>query len=332
MNSKDVQTKKSKPKIVLDNIKSNYILIKIFKNMIEIKSLEMIKINKKLQKRLDISFKYYKEYSQLYSTIEIELNLVDNFYGRFINISDKKDECYCHIYFDNSSEEIKRHYLEVNDNVKIIKIKIDFQIKSFSFLFYGCKCISSINFKKFRRNNITDMHCMFFGCSSLKELNFSDFNTDNVTDMSSIFLGCSSLEKLNLSNFNTNKVINMSEMFFDCSSLEELNLSNFNTDNVKNMKRMFRGCFSLKELNLSNFNAKNVTDMSGMFLYCSSLKKLDISNFNFTNVNNMSYLFFNCSSLEELIVSDFNININDRTVLDGCSNEFKNKIKEKLKK
>ena len=55
-----------------------------------------------------------------------------------------------------------------------------------------------INFKKFYRNNITDMSWMFYGCSSLKELNLTNFNTNNVTNMSSMFYGCSSLKKINL--------------------------------------------------------------------------------------------------------------------------------------
>ena len=58
-------------------------------------------------------------------------------------------------------------------------------------LFWDCKCIESINFKKFYRNNITNMECIFAGCSSLKELNLSNFNTNNVTDMYEMFYGCS---------------------------------------------------------------------------------------------------------------------------------------------
>ena len=67
---------------------------------------------------------------------------------------------------------------------------IDYQVKSFYELFDDCKCIESINFKKFYRNNITDMSWMFDGCSSLKELNLNNFNTNNVTGMSGMFFGC----------------------------------------------------------------------------------------------------------------------------------------------
>ena len=47
-------------------------------------------------------------------------------------------KCY-HIYFDNSKEEIKRNYLKKNEEVKIINIKIDYQIKSLKKLFYDAQ-------------------------------------------------------------------------------------------------------------------------------------------------------------------------------------------------
>ena len=146
------------------------------------------------------------------------------------------------IYFNDNKEEIKRNYLNENENVEKLKIIIDYQIKSFEGLFENCECIEYMCFKKFYRNNIDNMGHMFSGCSSLKELDLSNFNTNNVTNMRCMFGLCSSLKKLNLSNFNTNKVTDMSCMFAGCSSLEELDISNFNTINVKKMKYMFSSC------------------------------------------------------------------------------------------
>ena len=154
-------------KEILFNIKSNIILKKIFDNMEKNKSLEIMKYNKKLQKRANLNINDYKEYSQLYSSIDIELKLVDNIYGTFINIDDEEKEYY-HIYFDNSKEEIKRNYLDEKEKVNSIKIIIDYQVKSFKKLFINCINISSIFFKKFNRINITDMNYMFYNCSSLK--------------------------------------------------------------------------------------------------------------------------------------------------------------------
>ena len=169
-------------------------MIKIFDIIKQNKSLNIVKYNKKLQKRLNLNINDYKEYSELYSSIEIELKLVDNKYDKFINILDEEKEYY-HIYFDNSNEEIKRNYLKEKEKVNKIKIIIDYQVKSFKGLFDKCKYISTIFFKKFYRINITDMSGMFYECPSLKELNLFNFNTNNVTNMSFMFCGCSSLKE-----------------------------------------------------------------------------------------------------------------------------------------
>ena len=262
MNSGNISTSEQKKEF--DNLKSDFIFKKIIMFMKRNKSLSIMKYNKKLQKRLNININDYKECSK----IEIELKLVAGEYGKFINIPDEDKEYY-HIYFDNSNNEVTKCYLEENDEVKMIKIIIDYQVKSLEELFDNCNYIESISFKKFYRNNITYMNYMFSCCSSLKELNLSNFNTKNVTDMNGMFYECSSLKEINLSNFNTDNVTDMSSMFYGCSSLKELNLSNFNTNKVTDMSSMFYGCSLLKELNLSNFNTNKVTDMENMFTGCS---------------------------------------------------------------
>ena len=192
--------------------------------MMEKKKLEIVKYNKRIQNRINLSVKNYKEYSELFTSIEIEIIPIKDKYGRFINIK-KNDKLYYHIYFNDNKEEVKNKYeIEEEDKVTKIKIIIDYQIKSFKDLFFYCYCIESINFKKFYRNNITDMSHMFSGCESLKELNLHNLNTNNVTDMGCMFYGCSSLKDINLSNFNTNKVTNMDCMFGDCPYLNKKNI------------------------------------------------------------------------------------------------------------
>ena len=335
MDSKDI-TKKENEKvnqIKLENkfgkIRSKYILQKIFNNINKIKLLKFIRINKNIQKRLNIDINNFREYSE----IEIEIIPFQNEYENFININNKKDEKYYHIYFDDNKKDIKRTYLNKGDIISKIKIIIDYQINSFNRLFKNCNCIKSILFKRFYRKNIIDLSFMFYKCSSLKELNLSNFNTDNVTNMSAMFYECSSLKELNLSNFNTNKVKTMNLMFGKCSKIEKLNLSNFNTNNVTDMRSMFSNCSSLEELNLSNFNTDKVIDMCFMFYQCSSLKKLNLSNFNTSNIKYMRRMFSNCYQLEELNISNFNIN--ETALIDGmfdqCSYEFIEKIKTKFK-
>ena len=271
------------------NIKSNHILQKIFIILQKKNLLEIIKYNKKLQKRLNIDINSYKEYLQ----IEIEIIPAENKYDDFICFN-KEDRKYYHIYFDNNDKEINKTSLNKKDEVSKIKIIIDHQVKSFNKLFYFCECIKSINFKKFNRKNITDMSHMFSWCLSLEQINLKNFKTDNVTNMSYMFDGCSSLKELNLSNFITNKVKDMNHMFSGCSSLKELNLSNLNTINVNDMNHMFSQCTSLKELNLSSFNTNNVKDMNFMFSFCSSLKDLDLSNFIKNNDTEIKCMFNGC--------------------------------------
>ena len=304
MNSSNELNKESKN--IINNLKSDYFLQLLFTNLVKKRSLDIIKYNNNIKDRINLNIKDYKEYSEIYSSIEIEIKPAEDKYGEFINIDNEK-EIYYHIYFNNNKEEIKRNYLNENENVKIIKIIINHQTKSFKRLFHECKCIENIYFKKFYRNNINNMEYMFAFCSSLKELNLSNFNTNNVRNMGGMFCWCSSLKELNLSNFNTNNVRNMKSMFHGCSSLKELNISNFNTNNVNNMGWMFSECSSLKELNISNFNTNNVTNMVGMFWKCSSLKELDLSNFNTNNVIYISFMF------------------------DGCSAQFQNKIRDQYK-
>ena len=194
------ESESAKPNPILENIKSRYILSKIYNNMTIKKKLEIVKYNKKIQNRLNLDVKDYKEYSETFTPIEIEIIPTKDKYGKFININ-KNDELFYHIYFNDNKEEIKNKY-EINKKDKVTKIKIiiDYQVKSFKELLYKCRCIESINFKEFYRNNITDMSFMFYKCSSLKELNLNSFNTNNVINMECMFDGCSSLKELNLNN------------------------------------------------------------------------------------------------------------------------------------
>ena len=327
-----VEKYKLKSSDILNNIKADYFLKKVFNYFEKKRTFNIIKYNKNIKNRIDINIKDYKEYSEKFSSIEIEIKPVDNKYGQFINIK-KNDQRYYHIYFNNKEKEIKRNYIKEDEEIKIIKIIIEYQITSLEYLFSGCSCIESIYFKKFSRNNINNMNHMFSTCSSLKELNLNNFNTNNVTDMGWMFSDCLLLKELNLNNFNTNNVTKMNSMFSECSSLKELNLNNFNTNNVIKMNSIFSGCSSLIKLNINNFNTNNVTDMRYMFYKCSLLKQLNLDNFNINNAIYMDRMFYGCSALKELNLDNFNINntIYIEGMFYGCSNELIMKIKTPYK-
>ena len=99
MNSSNLFTKeeinKKNSLSKLKNIKNSYILKIIFYNLEKKKLLDIIKYNEKIKKRINININDYKEYSERYSSIEIEIKPVSKKYGKFIN---------------NEKEEIKRNY------------------------------------------------------------------------------------------------------------------------------------------------------------------------------------------------------------------------------
>jgi len=167
MESKDRPTKEREQKQskiiinshnLLKNLKSDYFIQKFFDYIYKRRTLETIKYNKSIQKRMNINIKHYKEYSEKYSSIEIEIKPIENKYRTFINVYVDKKEYY-HIYYnDNKREQIKSTSLNKNNKVSKISIVIDHQVESFYELFECCYCIESFCFKKFYRNNITSMN------------------------------------------------------------------------------------------------------------------------------------------------------------------------------
>jgi len=148
-NENNKENENAKPNPIIENIKSKYILSKIYDNIPKLKKLVIVKYNKRIQNRLNLSTKDYKEYCE----IEIEIIPIKGEYGEFININEN-DKLYYHIYFNDNNKEIKNKYSIWKKDITKIKIIIDYQVKSFNHLFSECKCIEYINFKKFYRNNL----------------------------------------------------------------------------------------------------------------------------------------------------------------------------------
>ena len=298
INAQNTDLKIGQSNSILQNIKSNYFLERIYNNILKKKSLEIVKYNKKIQNRINLSIKDYKEYSEKFSSIEIEIIPCNNQYGQFINI--KEDEkLFYHIFINDNKEEKENKYsINEEDKVTKIRIVIDYQVKSFKNLFINCKCIHYINFKKFHRNNIDNMRRMFYECSLMEELNLSNFDSSNVIDMGFMFNECHKLKEIKgINNFNTSEVTNMSAMFQECYELEYLNLSNFNTHNVTDMEAMFNECHKLKEIKgINNFDLTNVKNKNNIFNGCNNLNQIILSKFNVTITNNNEkyiYVIFN---------------------------------------
>ena len=96
------ENESAKPNPITENIKSRYILSKIYDIMPKKKKLEIVKYNKRIQNRLNLSIKDYKEYCE----IEIEIIPIKDKYGKFIYIKEK-DKLYYHIYFNDNKKEIQ---------------------------------------------------------------------------------------------------------------------------------------------------------------------------------------------------------------------------------
>ena len=79
-NYKDVTAK-----TLFDHTKSDYFLMKIFEILKEKKRLEVLKYIKHIQNKINLNINNYKEYSEKYSSIEIELTLYDDRYGKLYN-------------------------------------------------------------------------------------------------------------------------------------------------------------------------------------------------------------------------------------------------------
>ena len=308
INNKKEPLMSTKPNRLIYNIKSDYILRYIFENLSEKRNLKIVRHNKQIQEKLEITIKDYKKYKNRIEMILIPIPIQNLIEGKNIFINFNENKSFYHIYFNNSRKEEKRNYITKEDKITNIRVLLESGIKSLEGLFQGCKCIKRINCIKFKRNDITNMSKMFCDCSSLLFLDISNFITYRVTNMSHMFFDCKALMDLDIINFKTFNVYDMSNMFYGCQSLTDLNLFNFDTSKVRNMYRMFFGCKLLNFLNLSNFDTSNVINMSHMFFGCQSLRRLNISNFDTLNVTNMSYMFYGCQSLKELNVTTFKTN------------------------
>ena len=314
---------------MLNKIRQKGILQIVLLFLSEGKRLNLIKYNKKLQKRMELSFDDYKKYNQIVIEI-IPIEKLDEKEEKNKFINRIEDNSLYHIYFNELNEEIHRYHIKKDEKIKKITIVIDMEVTSLKELFWECESIKEIKIIKCNRKNIVDMSYMFSWCTNLVKLDISKLRTDNTIDMNNMFRVCNKLEELDLSNFKTDNVKNMRSMFYACDSLIRINLSNFNTINVEIMNLMFYFCSKIKELDLSNFNTERVKDMDLMFYGCESLEKLNITSFRINESCTMESMFQKCKSLNELDISNFHFSYpqNDiKSMFYECSPKLKKNIK-----
>ena len=88
----------------LKNVKSDYFIQKFFGYMTERKSLETIRYNKSIQKRINININHYKAYSETKTSIELDILPMNGECGKFININEE-DKKYIHIYLNDNKKK-----------------------------------------------------------------------------------------------------------------------------------------------------------------------------------------------------------------------------------
>ena len=64
------ENESAKPNPIIENIKSRYILSKIYNNITIKKKLEIVNYNKRIQNRLNLDVKDYKEHSETFTPRE----------------------------------------------------------------------------------------------------------------------------------------------------------------------------------------------------------------------------------------------------------------------
>ena len=278
----------------------------------------------------------------------------------------------CRIKINDKESDLKKSYDFTEFDIKsgeIIKVNLIVinKIVDFSYMFYNCEELMSLDNNSLKTDNAKNMSFMFYKCISLINLDgLSEWKTDNVTNMNSMFEGCSLLENLEgIFKWKTNNINSITSMFDGCSSLNNLNgLSKWETSNIKEMNSTFKSCSSLSRLDgiskwkmnkvrsimsmfegcskienldsLSEWETKNITNMNSLFKGCIGLTNLDgITKWNISNLENIISMFEGCSSLQNNnnLISKWNINMikYNNDMFKGCIKLENSSKKKSLK-
>ena len=93
----------------INNIKSKYILQKIFDRINKVRFLKIIKYNKNIKNRINQDINYFKEFSETQTPIEIELVPNKLKINSFIDTLNKVKDLYYHVYInDNITRNFKK--------------------------------------------------------------------------------------------------------------------------------------------------------------------------------------------------------------------------------
>ena len=105
----------------INNIKSKFILKKIFGYLENNIYLKLIKYNKKLQNKLEKDITYYKEYSK------IEIQVFQKFLNyknpkKFINVTNPNDKELYQIFINDQTKEAAKDIESIKEKIEKFKI------------------------------------------------------------------------------------------------------------------------------------------------------------------------------------------------------------------
>lgn len=91
------------------------------------------------------------------------------------------------------------------------------------YMFGGCTSLENLgDMSAWNTENITDFSYMFYNCKSLKSVNVKNWNTVNGTTFCNMFDGCISIEELDITSWDTSSSINMSNIFNNMKGLNKI--------------------------------------------------------------------------------------------------------------
>lgn len=98
-------------------------------------------------------------------------------------------------------------------------------VKDFSYMFYNCNNLLSVNMNDLIISNATNMSHMFERCSKLSSINMSKWNTSKVTNMTNILEGCIALVEINTPQIYSNEsIILPTEQWYNVNEINDNNI------------------------------------------------------------------------------------------------------------
>lgn len=169
-----------------------------------------------------------------------------------------------------------------------------------SYLFNGCKKLTTADLTHLDTANVTDMTCMFQNTTAYTDTNFTSLKLDNVKTIRGMFYGCG-VESVNNKGWNTSKVTDMSYLFSHMPNLVNGTLDNLDVGNVTSFACVFSnnpkmetadfsyGVFpkeNLKKIARENYSVADDTAGEGLLNNCEKLKTVYLN-----SEDQVDYLF-----------------------------------------